>query len=117
MIHTYGKALVALLFAALTVLASALTDGHVTPAEGIQIAISVATAAGVWLAPNLPRWPGVKTALAALLAALNLAVTLIDGGLTSAEVANLVIAGLAVLGVGVTPAQSTPPVPVAPLRQ
>jgi hypothetical protein len=102
----YGRAIAAVAIAGLTVLASALTDGHVDPGEGIQIAIQLATAAGVWLVPNLPSATSIKTGLAAMLAVLNLAATFITGGLTSAEVINLVIAGLGVLAIAQAPSLS-----------
>ena len=108
MIAKYGKSLVALAIAALTTLASALTDGHVTTVEGIQVAVAVATAAGVWLVP-INNWPWMKTAVAALLAVLTLAVTLIaDGHLSGADAVNLALAALGVLGVHVAPARSEP---------
>jgi hypothetical protein len=102
----FGRAIVAVITAGGVLLASALTDGHVDTGEGVQIAIQVVTAASVYLAPNLPYSGGVKTALAAILAMLNLAATLITDGLTSAEIINLVLAGLGVLGVGVAPSES-----------
>lgn len=105
-IAKYGKSLAALAAAALTALASALTDSVFTADEGIQVAIAVTTAAGVWLAPNLPQHPGIKTAIAVLLAVLNLAVSTIDGGLTGAELVNLALAALGVLGVVAAPSRS-----------
>lgn len=109
MLRKYGKSLAALAAAALTAAAAALTDGAFTAQEGVQVAIAVATAAGVWLVPNLPQHPGIKTALAALLAVLNLAVTFIDGGISTAEWVNLALAALGVLGVGFAPARSAAP--------
>ncbi len=105
-LRKYGKAIAALAVAGLTGVASALTDNAFTAPEGVQVAIAVATAAGVWLVPTLPQHPGTKTALAALLAVLNLAVTLITDGLTGAEIVNLALAALGVLGVGVAPTRS-----------
>lgn len=106
-LRTYGKALAALVAAGLTAVASALTDNAFTAPEGVQVAIAVATAGGVWLVPNLPQHPAIKTGLAALLAVLNLAVTLITDGITAAEGVNLALAALGVLGVGLSPARPT----------
>ncbi len=103
---TYGKSLAAFAAAVLVVISSAVTDGRITPDEGIQIAIAAATGVVVYIAPNLPRYPWIKLAMAALLAALNLAVSLITDGLTTAEIVNLVIAALGVLMVGGAPAQT-----------
>lgn len=102
----YGRAVVAILVTALTVLASALTDDRVDTEEWLQVAIQAATIAGVWLVPNLPHSAAYKTGLAALLAVLNLATTLIVGGLDSADIINLVLAALGVIGVGVAPSVS-----------
>jgi hypothetical protein len=103
---TYGKALVWVAVAALTVLASTLTDGHVNADEGVQIAIATTTAASVWLVPNLPQWPWVKTTLMVILAVLNLAVSMISGGISPQEWVNLALAGLGVLVGAAAPARS-----------
>jgi hypothetical protein len=114
----FGRAIVAVITAGGVLLASALTDGHVDQGEGIQIAIAFTAAVGVWLAPNLPYSGGVKTSVAVLLAVLELAATLITDGLTSAEIINLILAGLGVIGVGVAPSVSrgelAPPPSVQP---
>lgn len=106
----YGKSITAALFAGLTAAAATFTDGHITRGEGIQIAVAVVTAAGVWLAPNLPTYQGVKTILAAILAALDLAVTsLAPGHVTGAEWTNLALAAVGVIAVGVAPSISETP--------
>lgn len=113
----FGKSAAALAVAGLTALASALTDNHITADEGVQVAIGVTTAAGVWLVPNLPQHPGIKTGLAMLLAGLNFLVTIIHGGITAAEGVNLGLAVLGVIVVGAAPAVSTAargPAPAAP---
>jgi hypothetical protein len=101
---TAAKALVALIGAALVTLVSALSDGHVNAVETVQIAISVTMAAGVWLAGNHPElvWP--KTAIASVLAVLNLFVTYVAAGpITASEWANLALAFLTAIGVAVAP--------------
>lgn len=102
----YGKALAAILFAAITAVQAAVSDGHITPAEGIQIVLAAITAVGVWLVPAVPDWPWMKTAVAVLLAAGNVLVTAVARGIVPADWAELVLAALTVLGVGVTPANS-----------
>lgn len=102
----YGKALAAVLAAALIALSSTVTDGHVDPGELVAIAIATATAVSVWLVPNLPQSPGIKTAVAAILAGLNAAAMLIVDGWSTADTINVVIAALGVLGVLGAPAQS-----------
>ena len=108
----YAKSLVALIIAGLTVLASALTDGYVSTGEGVQIAVAVTTAGSVYLVPNVPQWPWLKTTVAAVLAVLNLATTLITNGLSWAEVVNLILAGLGVLAVYAVP--NVPPLTTSP---
>jgi hypothetical protein len=98
----YGPALVALVFAGLTALASAMTDGHVDRVEGVQIAIQVATVAGVWLVPIVPGWTHAKTAIALILAALNFATTTIGDGFSGLDWVNLAVAAVGVLAVGLT---------------
>jgi hypothetical protein len=99
----YAKTIAALFVAGLTVLASALTDGYVSTGEGVQIAVAVTTAASVFLVPNVPQWPGMKTGIAVVLAVLNLATTLITDGLSAAEIVNLILAGLGVIAVYAVP--------------
>ncbi len=107
----YAKTAAALLVAGLTVLASSLTDGYVSTGEGVQIAVAVTTAASVYLVPNVPQWPGLKTTIAVVLAVLNLATTLITDGLSYAEIVNLVLAGLGVIAVYAVPNQPATPAP------
>lgn len=50
----YRKVAVAVLMAALTALAAALTDDHVTRGEMVGVVLAVLTALGVYVAPNDP---------------------------------------------------------------
>lgn len=103
----YGKAIIAVIGAALTVAYGALNgDQHIDPEEGVQIAIAGSTAVGVYLVPLVPEYRWAKTAVAAVLAVLQVLATVILGGLDSAEWVALVLAALTVLGVGVAPAVS-----------
>ncbi len=110
----YGKTIAALVIAALTAVQAALSDGHVTTQEGVQIAIAVVTAAGVYLVPAVPRWPWVKTAIGVLLAALNVMTTLIIGGISSGDLVEIALAALTALGVAASPARSESVAPVPP---
>lgn len=105
----YGKALVALVMAVGTALSVALVgDNHVTTTELVQIIIQTATVAGVWAAPTVPEWPWAKTVIAGVLAAANLAATLLaEGPLTTSAIINIALAGIGVLLVGVAPAEPT----------
>lgn len=102
----YGKAIVAVVIAVLMVASSAVTDGRITHVEEVQIAIAGVAAIQVWMVPNLPDWPGVKTGTAVVLAALSAAVPLLSAGpWSAADTINLVLAGLGAIGVTVAPAQ------------
>lgn len=104
--NRYGKALVAVLIAVLTLAASALVDGHIDAGEGVQIAIAGVTAVSVWLVPNLPSSGGVKTTVAVVLAVLNALTAYIIDGIDANDVINLILAALGVLLIGVAPSQS-----------
>jgi len=104
---TYGKAIIAFVFAVVTAVQAAVFDGHISQIEGVQISIAAVTAFVVWLAPRLPHASGIKTAGAVALAALNVLVTVIVGGISQADLTEIILAGLTVLGVGAAPAQST----------
>lgn len=112
-IKGYGPALVAVLFAGLTALAAAVTDGRIDQAEGVQVAIQVTTVAGVWLTPAVTGWRHTKTGIAVVLAVLNAAAAgVTDGVWTSAELVNLAVAGVGVIAVRLTP----PPDPMLATR-
>lgn len=116
----YGKSIVAGLVAVATAVQAALSDsetgGRITQIEGVQIAIAVVNAALVWLVPNIPSWPWVKTVLAAALAVLQLLTSLIVDGVGSADISALIIAALMVAGPAAAPAAppSTPIPPTGP---
>lgn len=109
----YGKAVTALVFAIVTTAHTAYSDRAITQQEGVQIAIAFATTASVWLVP-LVGWPWMKTAVAALLAALNVLATVIIGGISSGDLVELLVAVLTVLSVGLSPAVSNPPADPVP---
>jgi peptidoglycan/LPS O-acetylase OafA/YrhL len=108
MFKKYGKALAAVAGAVLTVAYGALSgDHHIDPDEAVQIAIAAATAVGVYLVPLTPRYRWGKTAIAVILAVLQVLATVILGGLDSNEWIALVLAALTAAGVGAAPAVSS----------
>lgn len=116
MIQTYGKSIVAFLYAVAVLAVPLVTgDGHIDPAEGIAIAIAACTAALTWLVPLVPAAPWTKTAVAAALAGLQVAATVIVGGLSGDDWILIATAVLAALGIAVAPAAS-PRVARTPLR-
>jgi hypothetical protein len=105
---THGKAIVAFVYAVVVAALPQLTgDRHVDPAEAVAIAIAIATAVATYLVPLAPTMPGVKTAVAAVLAALQLAATLIlDGALDANDLVLVAATFLGALGIAVAPAAS-----------
>lgn len=106
-IQKYGKAIAAVVAAALTVAYGALSgDQHIDPDEWIQIAIAVSTAVGVYVVPLAPGYRWGKTAVAVVLSVLQVLATVILGGLDANEWIALALAGLTVVGVSAAPAVS-----------
>lgn len=79
---------------------------HPSAVEWVQIAIAGTFAIGVHMVPLAEGHPGVKTGVAVLLAALQVLVTVIAGGLSGNDVLMIVFAVAGVLGVGIAPATS-----------
>lgn len=107
----YGKALAAVILAAVTATTAALSDRHVTTAEWLQIAIATVTAILVYLVPAAPGWPWAKSAVGVVLAGLNAAATLIVGGWNTGSGTEIVLAILTAVFVRFSPATSTTGVP------
>lgn len=106
--RTYGKSAVALVLTVVTALHAALSDsttgGRVTEGEWLAIAVAATTAAGVYLVPNVPRWPWAKSVVALLLAALEAATLAIVDGWTTADLTMIILAALGALSIGFAPA-------------
>jgi hypothetical protein len=107
MFAAYGKAIAAVIAAALTAAQLALAgDNHITEVEVVQIAIAAAFAVGVWLIPLAPQYRWTKTALAVILAVLQALVTVVVGGIAVGEWIVLALAAGGVIGVAAAPAES-----------
>lgn len=119
--EVYGKSISAGLVVVATAVQAALSDsatgGRLTQIEAVQIAIAAVNAALVFLVPNVPQWPWAKTVLAAVLAALQLATSLIVDGIGSADVSALIIAVLMVLAPAVSPSTSVTGTQGVPLAE
>lgn len=109
---TYAKALAALLATILSGVVAAMTDGHVTTSEWINVAIAGVGVAAVWAGPNVPGARYTKAILAVLTAALTFLASAISDGVTTAEWLQVALAALAALGVWATP-NKDPDVPPA----
>lgn len=116
MLQTYGKSVVAFLYAVAVAAVPFLSgDGRVDASEGVAIAIAACTAALTWLVPLVPAAPWTKTAVGALLAGLQVAATVIVGGVDGNDWLLISAAVLGTLGIAAAPAAS-PKVTRIPVR-
>jgi hypothetical protein len=53
-VSTYAKSIIGALAAAAIVAKAVVTDGEVTPAEGVEIVLAVLAAFGIYQVPNAP---------------------------------------------------------------
>jgi hypothetical protein len=104
-----GKAVFAALYAIAAAVIVVLDNagGKPTPADWVNVSIAVATAVTVYIAPIIPQAPSVKSAIGVLLAALQVLVTVIDGGVTGSEALLIAAAVAGALGIAVAPATSS----------
>lgn len=101
----FGKAIIAILTAAIVAAYQAVSgDGNIEPVEWVSVAIAAAAAVGVWLVPLAPEAKWTKTAVAVVLAVLQVLTTVILGGLGADEILLLLITAAGALGVYVAPA-------------
>jgi hypothetical protein len=105
---THGKSIIAFLYAVAVAALPQLTgDRQVDPAELVAVAIAITAAVATYLVPLAPSMPGIKTAVAAVLAGLQIAATLIlDGNLATDDVLLIAATVLGALGIAVAPAES-----------
>lgn len=107
MFQTYGKSIVAFLYAvAVTAVPFFSGDHHVDASEGVAIAIAVCTAALTWLVPLVPSATWTKTAIGAVLAGLQVLTTVVVGGVDANDMLLIAFAVLSFLGIAVAPAIS-----------
>jgi uncharacterized membrane protein len=103
----YGKSIVAFLYAVAIVGVPLFTgDHHIDPSEGVAIAIAACTAALTFLVPLAPTAKWTKTAIGAVLAGLQVATTVIVGGVDGNDALLIAFAVLSALGIAVAPAAS-----------
>jgi hypothetical protein len=105
--QVYGKFIVSFFYAVAVVAVPLFSgDHHVDPSEGVAIGIAICTAALTYLVPLVPSAPWTKTAIGAVLAGLQVATTVIVGGVDSNDVLLIVFAILSALGITLAPAVS-----------
>jgi hypothetical protein len=105
--QTYGKSIVAFLYAVAVTAVPLLTPGHTfDAADGIAVGIAVATALLTYLVPLVPAYPWTKTVVGAALAGLQVAAGLVVGGLDGQAWLSIALAVITGLGIAVAPASS-----------
>lgn len=100
----YSKFIAIVVAAVLSALSAALVgDNIISPQEWVNVAILGVGAAGVFAAPNVPGAAYTKSILAVLAAVLTVLATVIVGGVGTAEIIQMILAGLGALGVYAVP--------------
>jgi hypothetical protein len=89
--------------AILTGVQSAMADSHIDSQEWVLVVLGVLMAFNVWATANLPQYKNMKTYVAAAITVGGALYTFIIGGLSTAEVINLIILALSAIGVAFTP--------------
>lgn len=107
MFQTYGKSIIAFLYAVATVaIPLASGDHHIDASEGVAIAIAVCTNGLVYLVPLAPRATWTKTAIGASLAGLQVVTVVIVDGVDANDVMLIAASVLGALGITLAPAIS-----------
>jgi hypothetical protein len=107
MFQKYGKAIIAVVYAAATVAIGAFTgDHHIDPSEGIAVAIALCTALLTYVVPLVPSAPWTKTAVGVVLGGLQVAATVIVGGIDFNDWLLILAAVASALGITLAPAIS-----------
>ena len=109
-IGAYAKAITYIALAAGAFLVTALTDNSVSLEEGVNLAIVVVGAVGVYWAPNIPEkhLSYFKSAVAFTVAGLTALVPFLIGGVNAVEWIQVGIAALAAIGVTIVPNVEAP---------
>jgi hypothetical protein len=103
----YGKAVVAVLVAGVVYAYQALSgDNHISAQEWVSVAIAAVTALGVWVVPLAPAATWAKTAVAVVLAVLQVLTTAILGGLGTDEILLMLITAAGAMGIWIAPAKT-----------
>jgi len=98
--NKYSKFVAIVIATILSAISAALIgDNIISPQEWVNVAILGVGAAGVFAAPNVPGAKYTKSILAVLTAVLTVLASAIIGGIGTAELVQIAIAGLGALGV------------------
>ena len=104
----YAKFVAMVVATILTAVVGSLTDGVFTTGEGVNVAIAGVTAAAVFTGPNIPGARYTKAVLAVLGAVLVALTSMLTGGISTAELAQLAVVALGAVGVYAVPMDSNP---------
>lgn len=106
-IKAHLSLLVSIVVALAQVVIAAVSDGHITELEGIVIVAAVGNIAIVYIAPNLPGVPWIKSVATALIAAMAAAQTYLASAdhLTAGQWGTIALLFLGALGIHVLPNQ------------
>lgn len=100
----YSKFVAIVIATVLSALTAALVgDNVISPQEWVNVAILGVGAAGVFAAPNVPGAAYTKSILAVLAAVLTVLASVIVGGVGTAELIQMILAGLGAIGVYAVP--------------
>ena len=102
----YAKFGLAVIATVLTAVVGAYTDGMISNAEWINVAIAGVGSCGIFAAPNIPASLYTKSVLAVLTAVLMALASFISDGISQSEVMQLVVIALGALGVYAVPNSS-----------
>jgi len=109
-IGAYAKSILLVVAAGIGILTAALTDGTVSSIEYVNIGIAVVGAVAVYIVPNLAAGIGqyIKFLIAALAAALAALVVILGPtlgfeALSASDWLNVILAGLAAIGLYIVP--------------
>lgn len=97
----FVAAVVATVLAACT--AALVGDNVISPQEWVNVAILGVGACAVFAAPNVPGAAYTKSVIAVLSAVLTVLASVIVGGVGTAEVIQMILAGLGAVGVYAVP--------------
>lgn len=101
-VRRYLMAIIMVVVAVVQAIIAYATDGFAHD-EILQIVVIGAGAIAVWWVPNFPQWPWLKTGVGAIIIGLNLALQLIEGGITTEEWYMIGVAVLGALGLIAAP--------------
>ncbi len=103
----YGKAIVAVIVALIVLVYQARSgDGIIDRVEWVQVAIAGFTALAVWIVPLAPQAKWAKTAVGAVLALLQVVVSVIADGFSLDDILLMIITVAGSLGIYAAPAIS-----------